>query len=89
MDLRMLIRARWRWSINFPGGRILYIRTHIIFKFRTSSPHNDNLIPRIVLIPMLKLKLIPNVTLNLSRCLVPFYAWMNAHLALTVSRHLP
>jgi hypothetical protein len=87
MDLRLLIRVRWRWLIKISGGRIPYALTHIIF--RTSSPHgNDNFIPNKVLL-ILKLKLIPNVTLNLSRCHVPFYACVNAHLALTVSRHLP
>jgi hypothetical protein len=56
MELRLLIRARWCWSINTLGGKIPYVRTHTIFPM--SSPYYDNLIPSIVLlpIPMCKLK---------------------------------
>jgi hypothetical protein len=95
MELHLLIRARWRWSINIPGGGIPYIRTHTIF--RTSSPYYNNLIPSIVLlIPLLKHKLILNLVLNVilapshtSRSHVPFCEYVNVHLALTVSRRLP
>jgi hypothetical protein len=62
MDLRLLIRARWHWSINTLEGRIPYVHTQS--SFERPNPHNLNLrfnLNIILLIPMLKLKLILSV----------------------------